>query len=379
MSTYPPERPALLRGKGLSVWDDEGREYLDMFAGIAVSSLGHAHEAVVRAVSEQVATIAHASNLFVTEPAVRLAERLLEATGMHRVFFANSGAEANEAAIKIARKWGSARGGRYEILTCFHGFHGRTIATLTATAQPKYQEGFGPLLEGFKYVAYGSIDAVLGAIGPKTAAVLVEPIQGEGGVTAPPDGFLRALRELCDEHDLLLMLDEIQSGLGRTGWLYAYMAEGVRPDVFTTAKGLGAGIPIGACLVNERADVFVPGDHGSTFGGNPVACAAANAVLDVVNTDEFLAGVREVAGYLDERLDGLAAGSAKVKELRGRGLLRGIALHEPAAPIVAATRERGVIIGSAGPDTLRIAPPLICRKEHVDRLVDALGPSLVAD
>jgi len=369
----------LLQGKGMSVWDDTGREYLDMFAGIGVSSLGHAHEAVIRAVSEQVATIAHASNLFVTEPAVRLAERLLQATGMHRLFLANSGAEANEAAIKVARKWGSTRGGRYEIVTCFHGFHGRTLATLTATAQPRYQEGFGPLPAGFSYVTYGSVDAVRAVIGPKTVAVLVEPIQGEGGVSAPPEGYLRGLREMCDQHDLLLMLDEIQSGMGRSGWLYAYMAEGIQPDVLTTAKGLGAGLPIGACLVNDRADVFKPGDHGSTFGGNPVACAAANAVLEVVDTQAFLEGVREVSAHLEVKLQNLAARSTKVVELRGRGLLRGLALREPAAPIVAATRERGVIIGSAGPETLRIAPPLICRNEHVDRLVEALGPSLAAD
>ena len=282
MGTFRRLPVTFVEGHGLTVVDDQGKEYMDLVGGIAVNLLGHSHPAVAEAVARQSAKLIHTSNLYYSEPQVALAKRLVELSFPSRVFFCNSGAEANEAAIKIAHKWGKQhKGGAFEIITAEKSFHGRTMGAVAATGQPKYQEAFQPLVPGFTHVPYGDLEAVKAATGDNTVAVMVEPVIGEGGVIVPPDGYLKGLRAWCDEADLLLIVDEVQTGFGRTGRWFAYQHEGIVPDVMTLAKGLGGGVPIGACLAAPRADVFEPGDHGSTFGGQPLACTAALATLEV--------------------------------------------------------------------------------------------------
>lgn len=364
---------ALVRGQGTRVWDADGREYLDFFSSTVVTALGHAHPAVTRAIERQAAAILHVSNLHYSEPQTRLAEMLVDRTFPARVFLCNSGAEANEAAIKLARRYGHAQGGgRHEILTALGSFHGRTLATIAATGQEKVRIGFDPVPPGFRYVPYGDLEAAAKAINEHTVGVLVEPIQGEAGVRVPPEGYLQGLRELCDRHDLLLILDEVQTGIGRTGPLFAYQEAGIVPDVITLAKGLGNGVPIGAMLAREQlAECFGPGAHGSTFGGNALCCAAAVAVLETLD-DGVLAEAARTAAYLRERLEKVAAATGRVREIRGRGLLIGIDVDGDAAAIVDHCRERGLILNSTGPATLRIAPPLTVRKDEVDRAAEIL-------
>ncbi len=350
-------------GSGAYVKDESGREYLDLVGGIAVNLLGHAHPAVAEAVANQAKRLIHTSNLYYTEPQVELAKRLVALSFPSRVFFCNSGAEANEAAIKIARKWGK-RSGRFEIISAVKSFHGRTLATVTATGQPKYQEPFGPLPEGFVHVPFGDLEAVKAATGPKTAAVMVEPIMGESGVIAPPAGYLKGLRAWCDEKDLLLILDEVQTGLGRTGRWFAWQHEDVRPDVMTLAKGLGGGVPIGACLAAPRADVFEPGDHGSTFGGNPLACAAALATLATIDQEDLVQHAAEMGELLHETLAALP----RIKEARGQGLMQAIVLTEPRAKAVqAGCLESGLIVNATDDETIRLVPPLVIGEAEIDR------------
>jgi acetylornithine/N-succinyldiaminopimelate aminotransferase len=365
MGTFNRLPVTLVEGRGALVRDDAGREYVDLVAGIAVNLLGHAHPAVARAVAEQAARLIHTSNLYYTEPQVRLARRLVELSFPSRVFFANSGAEANEAAIKIARKWGRRhRGGAYEIITAQGSFHGRTLATVTATGQPKYADPFAPLPPGFVHVPYGELDALRRATGERTVAVMLEPIMGEIGVVPPPDGYLEGVRAWCDEQDLLLILDEVQTGLGRTGRWFAHQHHGITPDVMTLAKGLGGGVPIGACLAAPRADVLEPGDHGSTFGGNPLACSAALAVLEVVESEGLVGHAAEMGESLRAALAGLD-GAATV---RGRGLMQAVVFEEPVAKrFQARCLEEGVIVNAVDERTVRTVPPLVITPDELDR------------
>ena len=367
---YARHPVAFTHGKGCRLWDEDGREYLDLFAGLAVSSLGHGHPALVDAIRRQAGLLIHTSNLFYHEPGARLAERLVELTFADRVFFCNSGAEANEAAIKMARR---ASGGRYKIVATHGSFHGRTYGALAATGQPGLQEGFGPMLEGFVHVEPSSADAVAAVVGDDTAAVIVEPIIGEGGVIVPPPGYLAALRAICDRSGARLILDEVQTGNGRTGALFAYEHEGIRPDIVTTAKGLGGGLPIGAVLAREDvASAFVPGSHGTTFGANPVCCAAALAVLDELTSGGVTGNAARVGDYFLARLRTALAGRDDVVEVRGKGLLIGVEMKRETRTIVRDLLERGVVANSTAGTVLRLIPPLVLTEAEVDEGVAAL-------
>ena len=368
MDNYGTPRLPLVRGAGARLWDADGREYLDLVGGIAVNALGTAHPAVVRAVTEQIGVLGHVSNLFAAEPTIALGERLLQLAGRPgRVFFCNSGAEALEAAFKLGR-----RTGRPRIVAAQGGFHGRTMGALALTGQPAKQEPFQPLPAGVTHVPYGDVEALREAVDRDTALVVLEPVQGENGVRVPPEGYLRAAREITRRAGALLCLDEVQTGVGRTGHWFACQAEGVEPDVMTLAKALGGGLPIGATLAfGEAADLLTPGQHGSTFGGNPVVCAAALAVLETIEQD----GLLERAKRLGERLrDGVQAlGHPMVDHVRGAGLLLGIVLTEPVAPQVQqAAQDAGFLVNAVVPDVVRLAPPLILADEEVDAFLRAL-------
>jgi predicted acetylornithine/succinylornithine family transaminase len=354
----------LVRGQGCLVYDDEGREYLDLVAGIAVNLLGHAHPDVVAAVAGQARTLIHTSNLYFTQPQVQLARRLVELSFPSRVFLCNSGAEANEAAIKIARKWGTRnRDGAFEIITTIGSFHGRTLATVTAGGQPKYSDPFKPLPDGFVHVPYNDLDAVKAATTPRTVAVMLEPVMGEIGIVPAAKGYLAAVRSWCDAQGLLLILDEVQTGLGRTGRWFAHQHHGITPDVMTLAKGLGGGVPIGACLASPRADVFEPGDHGSTFGGNPLACMAALTVLSVIERDGLVGHAAEMGELLHGALLGLGA-----KDVRGIGLMQAFEFAEPRAKAFQQScLESGLIVNAVDENSVRLVPPLIITGAEVDR------------
>jgi acetylornithine/N-succinyldiaminopimelate aminotransferase len=377
MPNYGTPPLALDHGDGVRVWDIDGNEYLDYVGGIAVSSLGHAHPAIIAAVTEQIGKIAHTSNLYMHEPGVRLAERLVGLLDLPaRVFFANSGAEANECAIKLARKHGRARGGRTEIVAANNSFHGRTLGALALTGTATKREPFEPLPGPVTFVDYGDMDALRAAIGPQTAALFIEPTLGEGGVVPPPPGYLQLARELCDAADALLVVDEVQSGIGRTGHWFASLAEGVRPDIITLAKGLGGGLPIGACIgIGAAGELFAPGDHGSTFGGNPVSCAAALAVIDTIADQHLLDQVKRVGGHLADGLD--AIDSPLVVGSRGTGLWRALALTGAhAAAIEVAARKNGLLVNAVKPDAIRLAPPLILTEADVDDALPRLQAAI---
>lgn len=381
LPTYARFPLALVRGQGMRVWDADGRQYLDFLAGIAVCNLGHCHPHVVEAIREQAGKLLHVSNLYYIEPQVRLAKLLTEETFADRVFFCNSGAEANEGALKLARKWQKDRGegGRTEIVSATMSFHGRTLATLTATGQDKVKTGFDPLPSGFSWVPYDDLDALERAVGPETAAVLLEPIQGEGGVRVPSPGYLRRVRELCDARGALLVFDEVQVGVGRTGTFLACEHDGVAPDLCTLAKGLGGGVAIGALLATERlASSFGPGTHASTFGGNPLATAAALAAVRTLLHEGILDHCREVGAYFANALRALAAARPAVVDVRGRGLLIGVELAEGilARDVVQGLMDRGFLAGTAGDRVLRFAPPLIVEREEIDALLVALEETL---
>jgi acetylornithine/N-succinyldiaminopimelate aminotransferase len=380
MPNYGTPPIALDHGLGVRVWDVDGREYLDVLGGIAVSSLGHAHPAIVAAVSTQVARLAHTSNLAIHEPGVRLAERLVELLGVPaRVFFANSGAEANECALKLARKHGrllDPDGGRLEIVAAHNSFHGRTFGALAITGNAAKREPFEPLPGPVRFVEFGDADGLRAAVSERTAAVFLEPTLGEGGVVPAPPGYLAAARAICDDTGALLVVDEVQSGIGRTGHWFTSLAEGVRPDVVTLAKGLGGGLPIGACLgIGAAGELFAPGEHGSTFGGNPVACAAALAVLTTIADEHLLDNVKRVGEHLAHQLSALE--SPLVAGVRGSGLWRALMLTQPQAGAVeAAARDRGLLVNAVKPDVIRLAPPLILTESDVDEATPLLRAAL---
>ncbi|MQL51105.1 acetylornithine transaminase [Desulfofundulus thermobenzoicus] len=376
MHTYGRLPLALVRGEGARVWDADGKEYLDFVAGLAVCSLGHCHPAVVEAIAAQARTLIHVSNLYYIEPQARLARLLVENSCGDRVFFCNSGAEANEAAIKLARKYGKLHGGpeKYEIITALQSFHGRTLAAITATAQPKYQQGFEPLPAGFKYVPFNDVEALSRAVDSRTCAVLLEPVQGEGGVHVATQAFLKTARDLCHRHGALLIFDEVQCGLGRTGKFLAYQHYGVEPDIFTLAKALGGGFPIGAMVAREEvAAAFKPGDHASTFGGNPLACAAGLAAMEYLLGEGVVENAARVGAYFQERLSELAHRFPFIREVRGRGLMLGVELSVAGKEIVDRCRERGLLINCVDGHILRFLPPLIITPADVDAAIAILS------
>ncbi|MFQ5665108.1 MAG: aspartate aminotransferase family protein [Candidatus Binatia bacterium] len=369
---------ALVRGQGCRVWDADGREYLDFFASTVVTCLGHAHPAVTAAIREQAGKILHVSNLHHSEPQALLAELLCTHSFAERVFLCNSGAEANEAAIKLARLYGSERGGgRFEILTALGSFHGRTLATIAATGQEKVRQGFQPLPDGFRYFPYDDVAALEAAVSPHTVAVMIEPLQGEGGIVVPHPDYLRRLRAVCDRHELLLIADEVQTGMGRTGTLFAYEQSGVTPDIMTLAKGLGAGVPVGAMLATARvAASFGAGAHGSTFGGNALSCAAAVAGMRTLIEAGVLANCQSQGEYLRSRLRHLSRSCRRILDVRGHGLLVGAELDGPGQPVVDGCRVNGLLINCTADRVLRFAPPLIVSREEIDRAVDIVGQVL---
>jgi len=376
MGTYTRQPISIVRGRGTKVYDLEGREYLDFVGGIAVNILGHGHPDLVLAIQRQAAQLIHTSNLYYTEPQVKLAQMLVDHSFADKVFFCNSGAEANEAAIKLARRYSHDKygAGRFEIITMKNSFHGRTIATLTATGQEKVQKGYDPLLPGFSYVAFNHLAELEQAVNEKTAAIMLEPIQGEGGVYVADHEYLKAVRELCTQKDVLLILDEVQTGMGRTGTLFAYEQLGVQPDIMTLAKGLGGGVPIGACLAKaEIARAFGPGSHASTFGGNPLACAAALAVLRLLLEGPVLNQACRMGEYLAKGLFECKDRYRAVRDVRGMGLLQGIELEMDAKTLVSDCLKRGILINATGEHVLRFVPPLIISQSEIDRLIEVLS------
>ncbi len=369
----------LVRGDGMRVWDTEGREYLDFGAGIAVTSLGHCHPRVTGAIQEAATTLLHVSNLYHTAPQIHLAKLLCERSFADRVFFANSGAEANEAAIKLARKYAKERmaSDRWEIVATRNSFHGRTMGALAATGQEKYQHGFEPMVPGFKHVPYNDLRAMERAIDNRTCAVMVEPIQGEGGVYVPDDDYLPGLRKLCDQSGALLILDEIQTGVGRTGRLWCYEHAGVEPDIMSLAKALANGVPIGATLAREEiARALGPGSHGSTFGGTPFVASVALATLTTVLDEKIPDRAARMGRRLMDGLQSLRAKHSTIREVRGRGLLIGVGLERPVTAVVDACREAGLLVLSAGEQVLRLAPPLIVDERDCDRALGIIDGAL---
>ncbi len=382
MDTYARYPLAIARGQGTRVFDVEGREYLDFLAGIAVNVLGHCHPKVTLALQQQAQRLLHTSNLFYTEPQVRLAKVLVDHSFADKVFFCNSGAEANEAAIKLARRWAHGKDGadRYEIVSMLNSFHGRTLATLTATGQEKVQKGFEPLPEGFRYVPFNDVAALSQAVRAKTAAVLVEPVQGEGGVRVATPAFLKACREICRERGAVLIFDEIQTGVGRTGRLFAYEHFGIAPDIMTLAKGLGGGVAIGACLAtNDVAKSFTPGSHASTFGGNPLACAAALAVLEVILEDRDILGQCARSGeYFMKGLQELQGRCPAITDIQGLGLMIGVEVAVDARELVHDLRKRGILANATSERVLRFVPPLIVTQAEIERVVTTLSEVIEA-
>ena len=378
-ATYGRYPIALVKGKGMHVWDASGNKYLDFVAGVAVDSLGHCPPKVVQAIRKQAGQLLHVSNWFHIEPQARLAAEITRLSFGHKVFFCNSGTEANEGAIKLARRFYVDQGEKHrtEIITTYQAFHGRTLGAMSATPQAKIQKGFGPLVPGFKYVPFNDIEAMKKAMTAKTCAVMVEPIQGESGVNIPDKNYLKELRQLCTERDVLLILDEIQTGFGRTGHLFAYQRFGAKPDIMTLAKGLGAGVPIGALVMtNTVAQSLGPGTHGSTFGGNPLVCAAALASMEIMSEKDFLKKVRETGKYFLSQLNELSRKLPVIKEVRGMGLILAVDIDGSSAEVARDCMEHGILVNSIQPGTLRFIPPLIVSQKNIDSLVRVLTQSL---
>jgi acetylornithine/N-succinyldiaminopimelate aminotransferase len=383
MPNYRRLPVAFVEGQGMRLWDAEGKEYLDFVAGIAVDVLGHCHPHHVRAIQQQATKLIHVSNLYQIPQQAELGRVLLGVMGIPdgKVFFCNSGAEAAEGAIKLARKAARTVQGReaYEIIVADHGFHGRTMGALSATMVPRYHEGFGPLVPGFVSVPPNDLGAVERAMTPRTAAVFMEPIQGEGGINPTDDDYLRGLRRVCDERGLWLILDEVQTGFGRTGRWFAYQHAGITPDIVTLAKGMGGGVPIGAFVARAQlAEVFQPGTHGSTFAGGPLICAAALAVLRTIQEEDLVDRAAEMGAYLLEKLQDLANAHPVITEIRGRGLMVAIELSVPSEPVVAACLARGLLVNNVQPKAVRLVPPLIVERGDIDEAIRILGTALSA-
>ncbi|MDZ7793486.1 MAG: acetylornithine transaminase [Spirochaetia bacterium] len=373
MNTYSRFPITLTEGAGVYAKDDHGGEYLDFLAGIAVNALGHAHPALSKAISEQAQKMLHCSNLYHIPQQTKLAEKLVQHSSFDKVFFCNSGTEAIESALKLARKWGKTqKNGAAKIIAMEHSFHGRTIGALSLTGQEKYQKSFKPLMPEVEFVPFNDIDALSNAVDEDSCAVILEPVQGEGGIFPARQKYLQEVRRICSETDTLLLFDEVQCGLGRTGTLFAHQYYEVEPDAVALAKGLGGGFPIGALLAKERVAVFEPGDHASTFGGNPLASAASLALLTELTDGGVVKHSREVGAYLHEKLSSLATVNPRIKEIRGVNLMIGIQLDRDAGPYVDKCHKEGLLVGKAGPDVLRLVPPLIIEKEHIDTAVDIL-------
>jgi len=370
----------LVKGEGARVWDDNGREYLDFVAGWAVNSLGHCHPVVAKALAEQAHTLIQVSNQFYTIPQLRLAEILVQHSCLDKVFISNSGAEANEGAVKLARRYGKHhRHGAYEVISANGSFHGRTLSMVAASGQAKHQEAYLPLPAGFINVEYNNIEAIKAATTDKTCAVILEPLQGEGGVNIPDDNYLKMVREWCSQQGILLILDEIQTGIGRLGALFGYELYGVEPDVMTLAKGLGSGVPIGAIMAKDSANVFAPGEHGSTFGGNPLVCAAAYATLKYIIENKVADNARKIGQYFAGRLEELKDKYTFVTDVRGRGLLLAIEFdREIAADVLGACLENGLLVNRLKPSALRFMPPLIIGRDEVDEAINILDRVLAA-
>ena len=368
----------LVRGQGTRVWDADGKEYLDFVAGWAVNNLGHSHPAITQAIVEQAGTLLQTSNQFFTVPQLMLAQLLIDNSCLDRVFFGNSGAEANEGALKLARRYGKLnRNGAYEVITAFNSFHGRTMATVAATGQPHYQEAFQPLLPGFVHVDFNDVEAIMNATTDQTAAVMLEPVQGEGGVNIPDDDYLQRVREWCDRNGLLLILDEVQTGMGRLGSLFGYQEYGVEPDVITLAKGLGYGVPIGAFLSKEAAMALVPGDHGSTFGGNPLTTAAAYAGTKFLIDNDIPAQVKILEAHLLDRLNQLKARFSFISEVRGKGLLAAIYFDSDiSGQVLTLANQAGLLLNGVRPNAIRFMPPLTVTAEEIDEAMGRLEEAL---
>jgi len=372
MNTYGNRALTIVKGEGCRVWDDNGKEYLDALSGIAVCGLGHCHRAITQAVSEQAATLVHTSNLYNLPVQQQAGEALCKVSGMDQVFFSNSGAEANEAAIKIARKFGNNKGiSSPTVITMEGSFHGRTMATLTATGNAKVKTGFTPLLEGFVHVPFDDISAVEAlSNNDSIVAILVEPVQGEGGIRVPADDYLKKLRRICDQNDWLLMVDEIQTGNGRTGHHFAHHAAGIKPDVMSTAKGLGNGLPVGACLTHGKANnILQPGNHGSTYGGNPIACAAVSAVIETMIKENIVEAVREKGAYFKAGFTEALALKNTVKEYRQRGFMIGIELDHDCTDLVGKAADKGLLINVTAGNVIRLLPPLIMSAQDIDTTI----------
>lgn len=380
MNTYGERKLTFTKGEGSYLWDEQGNRYLDALSGIAVCGLGHSHPELASALAEQASTLLHTSNLYLTDPGLQLAENLCNETGMDAVFFSNSGAEANEAAIKIARKYGNDQGiNNPTIITMNGSFHGRTMATLTATGNPKVKAGFAPLLEGFVHVDYNDIEAVKAAATENVVAILVEPVQGEGGVNIPANDYLNKLRDLCDANNWLLMLDEIQTGNCRTGKHFAFQHNGIQPDVITTAKGLGNGLPIGACLARGKAaEILVPGTHGSTYGGNPLVCQGALTVQNILKRDGIAEQAASMGDYLIKGFNEALQGNPLVQDIRGKGMMVGIELTQPCAQLVAKAAGHKLLLNVTAEKVIRLLPPLVITQEQADTIIETVS-QLISD
>ena len=376
LHTYNRYQVVLDKGEGVYLYDLDGKKYLDFCAGIAVFALGYHKEAYNNALKEQIDKLIHTSNYYYNVPAVEAARKIKKVSGMDRVFFTNSGAEAVEGAIKAARKYAYLKDGRtdHEIIAMNHSFHGRTFGALSVTGNPHYREAFEPMIGNIRFADMNDFDSVLGQVNDRTCAIILETVQGEGGIFPAEESFLKSLRALCDEKDILLILDEIQCGMGRTGYMYAWQRYGIKPDIMTTAKALGCGVPVGAFLMTEKvaAHSLTAGDHGTTYGGNPLACAAVEKVLDLFEEEHIIEHVREVAPYLEEKLDELVRDYAFIETRRGAGLMQGLVFDRPVAMVINKALENGLILINAGTSIIRFVPPLVITKENVDEMIGIL-------
>lgn len=379
LHTYNRYQIVLEKGEGVYLYDAEGKQYLDFAAGIAVCSLGYGHETYKTALKNQIDLLTHTSNLFYSKPVAKAAQSLKKVTRMDRVFFTNSGTEAIEGALKAARKYAYTKGnGKYEFVAMNHSFHGRSMGAVAVTGNEHYRTPFEPLVGGVRFADFNNLDSVIEQVTDKTCAIIMEPVQGEGGIYPAEQSFLEGVRELCDERDILLVFDEIQCGMGRTGSMFAWQDYGVKPDILTMAKAIGNGVPVGAFAMTEKvaASSLVPGDHGTTYGGNPFVCAAVDTVLDIFEKENILLHVREMSEYLEGKLDELVATNPDVKLRRGKGLMQGLVLGKPVGEVIKKAMEHGLIVISAGGNVLRLVPPLVITKNHVDEMIEKLKISL---